>query len=71
MPVRISGDILTRRPVEQVFDFVAGERNEPHRNPAMRRAEKISESPHLHALTGVVINPTARPSVERATVMCA
>ena len=33
------------RPVEEVFDFVADERNEPRYNPRMVHAELISEGP--------------------------
>jgi len=40
--VRIEGEIVIDRPVEEVFDVVADERNEPRFNPRMRRAEKIS-----------------------------
>lgn len=40
--VRIEGQIVIDRPVEEVFDFVADERNEPRYNPRMRRAEQIS-----------------------------
>jgi len=43
--VRIEGEIVINRPVEDVFDFVADERNEPRYNPQMRRAELISEGP--------------------------
>ncbi len=43
--VRIEGEILIDRPVEEVFDFVADERNEPRYNPHMRRAEQISDGP--------------------------
>jgi uncharacterized protein YndB with AHSA1/START domain len=43
--VRIEGEIVIDRPVEEVFDVVADERNEPRYNPRMRRAEKISEGP--------------------------
>lgn len=43
--VRIEGEIVINRPVEEVFDFVADERNEPRYNRKMRRAEKISEGP--------------------------
>src|SRR6266511_2098136 len=43
--VRIEGEIVISRPVEEVFDFVADERNEPRYNPRMHRAEKISEGP--------------------------
>jgi hypothetical protein len=41
----ISGEILINRPVEQVFDFVADQRNEPIYNPRMLRSEKITEGP--------------------------
>jgi uncharacterized membrane protein len=43
--VRIEGEILINRPAEEVFDFVADERNEPRYNPKMRRAELISDGP--------------------------
>jgi carbon monoxide dehydrogenase subunit G len=43
--VRIEGEILINRPTEEVFDFVADERNEPRYNPHMRRAERISDGP--------------------------
>jgi uncharacterized protein YndB with AHSA1/START domain len=43
--VRIEGEIVIKRPVEEVFDFVADERNEPRYNPQMRRAERISDGP--------------------------
>ena len=40
--VAITGSTLIRRPVEEVFDFVADERNEPTYNPRMVRAEKTT-----------------------------
>lgn len=43
--VHIQGDIVINRPVEEVFDFVADQRNEPRYNPRMIRAEKISSGP--------------------------
>ena len=43
--VHIEGEIVIGRPVEEVFDFVADERNEPRYNAQMPRAEKISEGP--------------------------
>jgi uncharacterized protein YndB with AHSA1/START domain len=43
--VRIEGEILINRPAEEVFDFVADERNEPRYNPKMRRAELLSDGP--------------------------
>ena len=42
---QINGEILINRPVEEVFDFVADERNEPRYNPRMLRAEKLSPGP--------------------------
>jgi hypothetical protein len=42
---RIEGDIFISRSVEEVFDFVADERNEPLYNPRMVRAEQISSGP--------------------------
>ena len=41
----ISGEIIINRPVEEVFDTVADERNEPRYNPGMLRAEKLSPGP--------------------------
>jgi carbon monoxide dehydrogenase subunit G len=41
----ISGSITIRRPVEEVFDFVADERNEPLYNPQMRSVEKVTPGP--------------------------
>ena len=41
----IEGEILIRRPVEEVFDVVADERNEPSYNPRMRHAEKLTPGP--------------------------
>ena len=43
--IRINGDIVIERDVEEVFDYVADERNEPTYNAQMRLAEKISEGP--------------------------
>lgn len=43
--IHIEGDILIERPVEDVFDYVADECNEPSYNAQMRRAEKISDGP--------------------------
>ncbi len=42
---RVNGEIVICRPVEEVFDFVADERNEPRYNPRMVHAELISEGP--------------------------
>jgi hypothetical protein len=43
--MRIEGEIVIERPAEEVFDFVADERNEPRYNPRMLRVEKISPGP--------------------------
>ena len=45
MVSHVEGEIVIHRPVEEVFDFVADERNEPHYNPRMLRAEKITDGP--------------------------
>lgn len=42
---RIDGELVIHRPVHEVFDFVADERNEPRYNPRIRRAEKLSPGP--------------------------
>ena len=42
---QIEGEILIGRPVEEVFDFVADQRNEPHYNPRMVRATKVTGGP--------------------------
>ncbi len=41
----IEGELRIRRPPEDVFDFVADERNEPKYNPRMVRAEQSSDGP--------------------------
>ena len=41
----INGEITIDRPVQEVFDFVADECNEPRYNPRMLRAEKLSPGP--------------------------
>ena len=43
--IHIKGDIVIDRSVEDVFDYVADERNEPTYNAQMRLAEKISDGP--------------------------
>jgi uncharacterized protein YndB with AHSA1/START domain len=45
MTVHIDGEILIARPIEDVFDFVADERNEPRYNPAMLKVEKLTDGP--------------------------
>lgn len=41
----IRGDILIERPVDEVFDFVADEANEPSYNSQMLRSVKLTEGP--------------------------
>ena len=43
--IHIKGGILIDRPVENVFDYVADECNEPSYNAQMRLVEKISDGP--------------------------
>jgi carbon monoxide dehydrogenase subunit G len=43
--VRVQGEIVINRPVDEVFDFVADERNEPRYNLRMLGAEKLSPGP--------------------------
>jgi short-subunit dehydrogenase len=42
---RVIGEILIERPVEEVFDYVADQRNEPIYNPQMLHSEKITDGP--------------------------
>ena len=42
---QIAGELVLHRPVHEVFDFVADERNEPRYNSRIRRAEKLSPGP--------------------------
>ena len=41
----IEGSTVIARPVEDVFDFVADERNEPAFNPRMTRVQKLTPGP--------------------------
>ena len=42
---RVEGEIIINRPVHEVFDFVADERNEPRYDSRMVEAVQISEGP--------------------------
>jgi hypothetical protein len=42
---KIEGEILIGRSIEEVFDFVADQRNEPQYNPHMVRAAKVTDGP--------------------------
>jgi len=50
---RIEGEIIIDRPVEEVFDFVADERNEPRYNPRMLSAELLSGNPSVRVADSV------------------
>lgn len=41
----IEGEVLIRRPVEAVFDYVADERTEPRYNRNMLGSEKVTDGP--------------------------
>ncbi len=41
----IEGEILIRRPLDEVFDYVADERHEPAFNPRMTNVEKLTGGP--------------------------
>jgi uncharacterized protein YndB with AHSA1/START domain len=41
----IEREIVINRPIEEVFDFLADGRNEPHYNPHMLRAEQVPDGP--------------------------
>lgn len=41
----ICGEVLIQAPVDEVFDFVVDERNEPRYNPRIVRAEKLGDGP--------------------------
>jgi Polyketide cyclase / dehydrase and lipid transport len=42
---RVAGEIIVDRPIEDVFDFVADERNEPRYNLALLSSDKITDGP--------------------------
>ncbi|HYM97134.1 MAG TPA: SRPBCC family protein [Candidatus Sulfotelmatobacter sp.] len=41
----VQGDIVINKTIEEVFDFVADERNEPKYNPEMTLAEMVTPEP--------------------------
>jgi uncharacterized protein YndB with AHSA1/START domain len=41
----VQGEIVIERPIDEVFDFVADERNEPRYNPQMTVAEMVTQGP--------------------------
>lgn len=42
---RIGGEIVIARPVDEVFDYAADQRNEPDYNPRMASSEKVTSGP--------------------------
>ena len=42
---QIAGEVTINAPLDEVFDMVADERNEPRYNPRIVRAEMVSEGP--------------------------
>lgn len=40
---QIEGEIVIERPIADVFDFVADQRNEPRFNPSMSSVDKLSD----------------------------
>jgi len=42
---RIEGEIVIARPVDEVFDYAADQRNEPDYNPRMARSDKVTSGP--------------------------
>jgi uncharacterized protein YndB with AHSA1/START domain len=42
---QVEGEIVIRRPVEEVFDYVADERHEPNFNTRMSRVELLTPEP--------------------------
>lgn len=41
----IAGEVTIAAPIDEVFDLVADERNEPRYNPRIVRAEKVGDAP--------------------------
>ena len=41
----IAGEIVIERPIDEVFDVVADERNEPRYNPRLAAVEKLTDGP--------------------------
>ena len=50
MSRRVEGDIIIMRPVDEVFDVCADERNEPRYNPRMTHAEQTSSGANRSGL---------------------
>ncbi|MEI2774916.1 MAG: SRPBCC family protein [Tetrasphaera sp.] len=41
----VRGSIVIHRPIEEVFDLLADQTNEPRYNPAMTHSEKVTDGP--------------------------
>ena len=68
--VKIDGSTVIARPVENVFDFVADERNEPKYNPRMVRAEKVTPGPIAKGTRWLAtIESRGRPRPERLLIV--
>jgi hypothetical protein len=50
--VRIQGEIVIDRPIDEVFDFAVDERNEPSYNPRIFAVEKLTWASLKHVLEG-------------------
>lgn len=61
---QIEGEIVIRRPVEDVFDFVADERNEPSFNDRMFHAELVTPEPIGAGSRFLVASTMMRRTVE-------
>lgn len=67
MVARIAGEVTIDVPVEEVFDLVADERNEPKYNPRIVRAEKVSQGP-VASGARFVVEPKNRGTKGEMTV---
>ena len=65
---RITGEIVIERPPEEVFDFVAAERNEPSYNHQMLAVEQLTEGPVGSGTRFQAQMGRGRPGEERRTL---
>jgi uncharacterized protein YndB with AHSA1/START domain len=68
---KIEGEILIRRPIGEVFDYVADTRNEPRYNRRMRTAEKVTAGPIGPGTGFVATFATRRGSIGMTTEITA
>jgi len=64
---RMGGEVTIDAPVEEVFDLVADESNEPRYNPRIVRADKVSDGP-VGTGTRFVAEPKGMGNRGRMTV---